>query len=101
MGGSLLERGGLFERCVCVCGGRGGVNRGFTVCLLFVLALAHSRYSPQNTTSWFFHSISNFKRVEKEPILCSAKSLLWGSNVYSNCYIDIKSYFLLTLYYLT
>ena len=42
-----------------------------------------------------------FKRVEKEPILCFAKSLLWGSNVYSNCYIDIKSYFLLTLCYLT
>ena len=71
-GGSLLERGG------------GEVNRGFTVCLLFVLALAHSRYSPQNTTSWFFHSISNFKRVDKEPILCFAKSLLWGSNVYCN-----------------
>ena len=52
--GSVLERGGLFER------GGGGVNRGFTVCLLFVLALAHSRYSPQNTNSWFFHSNSKF-----------------------------------------
>ena len=31
-----------------------------------------------------FHSMSNFKRVDKEPILCFAKSLLWGSNVYSN-----------------
>ena len=31
--------------------GGGGVNRGFTVCLLFALALAYSEYSPQNTTS--------------------------------------------------
>ena len=44
-GGGLLERGGLFE------GGGGWVNGGFTVCLLFVLALAYSRHSPQNTAS--------------------------------------------------
>ena len=93
--GSVLERGGLFER-----GGGGLIEDLRYVCCSFLPLLTPGTLRKIQIRG-FSIQIPNFKRVDKEPILCFAKSLLWGSNVYSNWCIDIKSYFLLTLYYLT